>query len=187
MRKKGEHMVLQMTRFVSLLCAALAFGLTITHDLEIPAKQMLNGVDWLRVQQTFYGGFAIVGGVAEVLGLISTGLLVSLLWKRRAGFTLTLLAAICFAGMLALFAVGNNPLNQQIASWTPQTLPANWREIRNAWDGFHAASSALAALALISLLLATLSDTSSSGLPTKGSQRADHSKERDLTDPHVRA
>jgi hypothetical protein len=119
-------------------------------------------------------------GVAEVLGLISTGLLVYLLWKRRAGFTLILIAAICFAGMLALFALGNNPLNQQIASWTPETLSANWREVRNAWDGFHAASSALAALALTSLLIATLSNTSSSGLPTKGSQRADHRKERDL-------
>jgi hypothetical protein len=187
MRQKGEHMVLKMIRFVSLICAALAFGLTITHDLEIPGKQMLSGTDWLTVQHTFYGGFAIVGGVAEVLGLISTGLLVYLLWQRRAGFTLTLLTAICFAGMLALFALGNNPLNQQIASWTPQTLPANWREIRNAWDGFHAASSALAALALISLLIATLSDTSSSAFPTKGLQRVDHRKERDLTDPHVRA
>ena len=179
-------MVLKMTRFVSLICAALAFGLTITHDLEIPGKQMLSGTDWLTVQHTFYGGFAIVGGVAEVLGLISTGILVYLLWKRRTGFTLPLIVAICFAGMLALFALGNNPLNQQIASWTPQTLPANWREFRDAWDGFHAASSALAALALISLLIATLSDTPSSGLPTKGSQRADHRKKSDLTDPHFR-
>jgi multisubunit Na+/H+ antiporter MnhB subunit len=183
MWKKGGHMFLKITRFVSLICAALAFGLTATHDLEIPGKQMLSGADWLTVQQTFYGGFAIVGGVAEVLGLISTGLLVYLLWKRRAGFALTLIAAISFAGMLALFAFGNNPLNQQIASWTPETLPANWREIRNAWDGFHAASSALAALALTSLLIATLRDTSS-GVPTKGSQRVDHRKEGDFREPH---
>ena len=83
-------------------------------------------------------------GVAEVLGLISTGLLTSLLWKRRTGFTLTLIAAISFAGMLALFVFGNNPLNQQIATWTPETLPANWHEVRDAWDRFHAASSVFA-------------------------------------------
>jgi len=47
------------------------------------------------------------------------------------------------------------------------TLPDNWREIRNAWDGFHAASSAFAALALTLLLIATLRDTSSC-VPTKG-------------------
>ena len=108
-------MMLKMTRFVSLICAALACGLTMTHNLEMPGKQLLSGANWLIVQHTFYGGFAIVGGVAEVLGLISTGLLTSLLWKRRTGFTLTLIAAISFAGMLALFVFGNNPLNQQIA------------------------------------------------------------------------
>lgn len=161
-------MLLKTTRFVSLFCAALALGLTVTHDLEIPGKQMLSGADWLTVQRTFYGGFAIVGGVAEVLGLISTGVLLSLLRKRRTAFVLTLVAAISFAGMLALFALGHNPLNQQVMAWTPQTLPANWREIRDAWDGFHAASSAFAALALAALLVATLRDTPSSFAKTGG-------------------
>ena len=164
-------MLLKTTRFVSLFCAALALGLTVTHDLEIPGKQMLSGADWLTVQRTFYGGFAIVGGVAEVLGLISTGVLLSLLRKRRTAFVLTLVAAISFAGMLALFAFGNNPLNLQVMAWTPQTLPANWREIRDAWDGFHAASSAFAALALAALLVATLRDTPSSFAKTGGASQ----------------
>jgi len=115
----------------------------------------------VKAQKRSDGGFAIVGGVAEVLGLISTGILLYLLRKPRTAFILTLVAVISFAGMLALFAFGNNPLNQQVASWTPETLPANWREVRDAWDGFHAASSALAALALTSLLIVTLHDTPS--------------------------
>jgi hypothetical protein len=176
-------MILKMTRFVSLLCAALALGLTVTHDLEIPGKQMLSGADWLTVQRTFYGGFAIVGGVAEVLGLISTGILLYLLRERRTPFILTLVAAVSFAGMLAVFAFGNNPLNQQVASWTPQTLPPNWHEVRNAWDGFHAASSVLAALALTSLLVATLRDMPSSSVPIEGLQGTDDRQERSLRKP----
>ncbi len=160
-------MLLKTIRFVSLLCAALALGLTVTHDLEIPGKQMLSGADWLSVQQTFYGGFAIVGGIAEVLGLISTGVLLYLLRKRRIVFALTVVATISFAGMLALFAFGNNPLNQQIMAWTSATLPTNWHEVRDAWDTFHAASSALAAIAFIALLIATLRDTPSSFAQTR--------------------
>jgi hypothetical protein len=152
-------MLVKTLRFVSLLCAALALGLTLAHDLEIPGKQMLSGADWLVVQQTFYGGFAIVGGIAEVLGIISTGVLLVLLRERRTTFILTGVAALSFVVMLALFAFGNNPLNQQIASWTPDTLPANWNDVRDAWDRFHAASSAFAALALTALLVATLRDT----------------------------
>lgn len=117
----------------------LQLGLTLTHDLEIPGKRMLSGAEWLTVQQTFYGGFAIMGGMAEILGLLSTCLLLFPLRQQRVALALTLVAALCFAGMLALFAFGNNPLNQQIASWTPATLPATWQQIRNAWDSFHAA------------------------------------------------
>lgn len=154
-------MLLKTVRFVSLVCAALALGLTLTHDLEIPGKRILNGPDWLAVQQTFYGGFAIVGGVAEILGLISTVILLFLHRGQRGAFVLTLVATLSFAGMLALFAFGNNPLNKQIMTWTPQTMPANWRDYRDAWDTFHAASSACAVLAFTTLLIATLRDTPS--------------------------
>ncbi len=40
-------MLVKMTRFVSLCCAALALGLTLTHDLEIPGKQQLSGAELL--------------------------------------------------------------------------------------------------------------------------------------------
>jgi hypothetical protein len=167
LERRSEHMLLKTIRFVSLLCVALVLGLTVTHDLEIPGKRMLSGADWLSVQQTFYGGFAIIGGIAEVLGLISTGVLLYLLRKRRIAFALTLVATISFVGVLALFAFGNNTLNQQIATWSPATLPVNWHEVRDAWDTFHAASSALAALALLSLIVALLRDTPSSFAKTR--------------------
>ena len=70
-------MLVKTFRFVSLLCAALALGLTLTHDLEIPGKQLLSGADWLIVQQTFYGGFAIVGPYAAEVwpaGLRTSGM-----------------------------------------------------------------------------------------------------------------
>ena len=65
-------------------------------------------------------------------------------------------------GMLALFTFGNNPLNQQIATWTPETLPADWRDVRDAWDRFHAMSSVLAALAFTVLLVDILRQMPSS-------------------------
>ena len=150
-------MLLKALRFVSLLCAAVTLGLTLTHDLEIPGKRSLDGPEWLNVQHTFYGGFAVVGGIAEVLGLISTGILLVLLRRERTSFILTLLAVLSFLGMLALFAFGNNPLNQQIT-----TLPADWRQVRDAWDRFHAISSILAAVAFTVLLVDILRQMPSS-------------------------
>jgi hypothetical protein len=96
------------------------------------------------VQHTFYDGFAIVGGIAEVLGLISTGV-VSAAAGERTSFILTLMAALSFLGMLALFAFGSNPLNQEIATWTPETLPADWREVRGLLRGTSVGEQQVAA------------------------------------------
>ena len=152
-------MFVKILRFASLFFAALLMGLTIAHDLEIPGKHLLNGAEWIQMQNTFYGGFAIVGAVTEVGGLILTVILLFLLRRQRVNFILTLVAALCFAGTLIVFALGNQPINVLVAPWTPQTLPANWRQTRDAWDAFHATSSALATLAFITLLIAILRDT----------------------------
>ncbi len=74
--------------------------------------------------------------------------------KRRGEAALSLLAAACYAGMLVLFAVGNNPINARIARWTLSTLPDTWRGARDAWEAFHVGSAALALVALVALLVA---------------------------------
>jgi hypothetical protein len=90
-------------RFSNLLFAALALGLTLAHALELPGKRTLTGAQWLAVQHTFYGGFATVGGIAEVLGLCSAVLALALLRTGRAARIGTAIAAACFLGMLACY------------------------------------------------------------------------------------
>lgn len=156
--EKRKDILLKTLRFVSVLCAALVVVPTLTHDLEVVGKRQLSGEEWLQVQHTFSGGFALVGGVGEMLDLIPTGVLTYLLRKRRTGFILTLIAALCFADTLAVFAFGNQSINQYIATWTPRALPATWRQARDVWDAFHAARSVLVALAFVTLLIALLRD-----------------------------
>jgi hypothetical protein len=63
---------LKTVRLIGLLASSVVFGLTLSHVLESPGNRALDGAAWLSVQHTFYGGFAIVGGVAEVIGLAAT-------------------------------------------------------------------------------------------------------------------
>jgi hypothetical protein len=62
--------LLKVLRLVGVLAAALVLGLTLTHVLQAPGSRGLDGATWLQVQHTFYGGFAVVGGTAEIAGLI---------------------------------------------------------------------------------------------------------------------
>jgi hypothetical protein len=103
-------------RFISLTCAALVLGFTLAHVLEAPGKRQLNGAEWTVVQNTFYAGFAVVGGIGEVLGLVSTCALAVLVRHRRGHLLLTAVAALAFLGTLLSFAFGNRPSTTR---WPP--------------------------------------------------------------------
>jgi hypothetical protein len=151
--------MLKTLRFVGVACAAVVCGLTLTHVLEIPGKRALSGDEWLNVQHTFYGGFAVTGGAAEVLGLVSTSVTAWYLRNRRFAGTLNLVGALCFLGMLLSFAFGNQPINAQIAVWNASTLPPNWPDYRDRWDAAHGLSGVFAAVALLALLGDVIRDT----------------------------
>ena len=143
-------------RFINLLSAAAVFGLALAHALEIPGKRGLDSTQWLAVQQSFYGGFAPIGGLAEVLGLVTSLLLLLPLRKRPRALVQTVIGALCFLGMLLIYFFVNRPINSRIASWTPTTIPDDWTFYRNLWDYAHLGTTLLATVAIVLLLLAAL-------------------------------
>ncbi len=163
-------MALKIARFVSLFLAALGFGLTYAHVMEAPGQRALSGAAWLAVQHHFYGGFATTGAIAEIGGLVATLAALYLVCGRRTPCVLTLIAALCPLTMLIFYFVGNAPLNAQIATWTPTTLPAGWQASRDAWSYWHAASAGAACIWLVTMLVTTLRDTHSS----PGAKTAQH-------------
>jgi hypothetical protein len=138
-------------RAVAIVCAGLVAGLALAHVLQRPGSSALDGPAWLAVQHTFYGGFAVVGGVGEVVGLLAAG--AGLVLARREGEPRRPLAlgAAGLAGTLVAYAVGNAPVNARVAAWTPATLPPDWSAWRDRWETAHAVSAGLALLALIAL------------------------------------
>lgn len=68
---------------------------------------------------------------------------------------LALLAALCFAIMLAIFVVWTLPANQATQNWT--TIPANWEALRQQWEYSHAVNTAIVFAALCLATLSALS------------------------------
>src|SRR5699024_1083570 len=75
--------LIRILQFCTLVCSALVMGLTVTHVLQSPGSRGLSGEEWLDVQHTFYGGFAVVGAISESLGLITAIALTLTLVVRR--------------------------------------------------------------------------------------------------------
>ncbi len=148
--------LLKILRLVGVAAAALVLGLTLTHVLQAPGSRGLDGATWLKVQHAFYGGFAVVGGIAEIAGLIATATVAVVLRHRARTAVAHAVAAACLLGTLLSYWFGNRPVNARVAHWTTATLPANWPAYRDTWESAHAVSFALAAVATMVLLVATL-------------------------------
>lgn len=144
--------------FIALVCSGLVFGLTLTHVLQDPGSRGLDATAWLDVQHTFYGGFAVIGGVGEIGGLFIAGAMSVALFTQRvvAGGVRAGIAALCFLGMLLAYFFGNRPVNAAVAGWTTRSIPADWSAYRNAWEVAHAASAVLAAAAFALLAVSAV-------------------------------
>jgi len=110
---------------------------------------------FLEVQQGAVRGLNVL---LPILGIVAMVLVVALaVIERRNRRTLILLvvAAVLLAISGVVTRFGNQPINELVMSWTPDTLPANWEAIRDSWRSFHLVRviTSVAALATLSAAL----------------------------------
>ncbi len=129
----------------------------LAHFLNIMLYALVAGVmwgTWLSLGRTMTGydaatfladGKHMIANLATIMPvlMIATGVLsivvVILLFRRGA----TAAAWLALAGLLALVGVivvtlaVEVPIDNQVKTWTTETLPADWKEIRARWASFH--------------------------------------------------
>jgi hypothetical protein len=145
-------------RLASFILAALALSAPAAHLLELPNKLALDGGAWLDVQQHLYRGWGAVFGPVEILALAAAVALA--VWRRGhvAGLVATLIAALAYVVMIAVFFAFNRPVNQALNGWTADRLPADWLDYRARWETGHALAALAALVALLALLRARLAE-----------------------------
>jgi hypothetical protein len=138
----------------SIVIAAVAMTAPMAHVLEMPNKFALDGALWLAIQQNLYRGWGLVFGPVEVVALaVSLWLALS---RRRspAAFSATLVAAVAYAAMIAVFFVFNDPVNRALSAWNFATMPPDWQGYRFRWEAGHTLSALLSIVGLLALLRA---------------------------------
>ena len=143
-------------RAINFVIAAFLVTAPMAHVLEMPNKMKLGGVLWLAVQQRLYSGWGAVFGPVEIAALATTLGLVALRRRDSAALSGTVVAALAYAAMIAVFFAFNAPVNEAIAHWTPFTLPPTRPQYRLRWETGHAIAAALSIIGLLALVLAAL-------------------------------
>ena len=76
--------------------------------------------------------------------------------QRPMVFYLSTVALVLFLIALLVTVVIEVPIVQQIATWTPSTLPKNWQALRDRWMRFHVLRVIAGIASLIFLLVGAI-------------------------------
>lgn len=155
-------MFLKTWRLITLLFVALFMGLEFCHVLELPAKMQYDGSLYVTLQNTLYRYFGAPGpGAFITLGALLSAIVLSfLVRKRRRVFYWTLVGTICLASAFpVVFFLFIEPVNVVIKQAIPDSVPANWMQLRNQWEYSHAANFVLSLVGFSAIALSILVET----------------------------
>lgn len=134
-------MALKTVRFITLILIALSLGMAFCHTLELPAKMQYDGALYVRIQNSLYVAFGPpnIGAFIEVAALLAAFVLTFIVRKRQPAFQLTLVGTICLLVAFPLiFFLFTEPANAVFRQATPESVPANWMQMRQQWEYSHA-------------------------------------------------
>jgi hypothetical protein len=149
-------------RFVTLMLTALSVGMALGHLMEMPARRDYAPALWSRVTN-IEGTYRLfgppVGASIEGGALITAVVLSTFVRKRRPAFALTLFGAACMAAAQVAWWLFVFPVNSRMVNWAPESLPADFKELRDQWEYTHVARAILQIVGLGSLVLSALAET----------------------------
>lgn len=152
-------MLLLSLRFITLMLAALAAGMSFANVLERPARMRCDAALYATLQRTLYphwgppGAGAIIE-IATVIGALLLAWLVrdraSALWMTAGG------AAALVAAFPIVFLALVAPANKAFLAENPAAVPSDWMKLRARWEDGQVIRFAFQLCALGLLILSVL-------------------------------
>lgn len=170
------YRTLRIAQFVNVLLFALVMGVFWgTWFSLVRSMASIRPETFLEVGQTMIANLAGPMSVLLPAALVSSVLLLILLYRQRAGaaFKLALAGFVLMIGALAVTLAVNVPINNEITQWTATTLPPDWTTKRDRWELYHTIRTFVSIAALGFAVASALrwtspSPTFASGTPVRG-------------------
>lgn len=155
-------MLVKIWRFITLILSALVTGMAFCHALELPAKMEYSAPQYIAIQNSLYVAFGPpnIGAWIEVTAPLAAIALAILIRKHRPAFQLTLVAiALMLLAFPVIFFAFTEPANRVIRNATPESIPANWEQLRYQWEYSHLARFFCHLTAFSALIISVLRET----------------------------
>jgi uncharacterized membrane protein len=149
----------KVTTFAGLFLLALVTGVfwgtwfTLTRSIET-----FSAGEFIDIGQTIIRNVAWPMRILMPACILFMILSASYIPKgNSAGFYFGVAACLLIVIALLITLLVEVPIDNQIRTWTAQTVPANWTTLRARWQVFHTARTFVSLASLGSLILSVLS------------------------------
>jgi uncharacterized membrane protein len=145
--------------FLVLLCASLLVGNEFAVGVFInPSFSRLPDVSQAFAARETARIYGKVMPFWTIINFLLCALLTFLIADRYSTQWWSYLAAtILFACVNVFSVLFPVPINNKIASWDPNDLPSDWRELRRRFDKYHFVRIVLLLIAYVCLVFGTIS------------------------------
>lgn len=141
-------MTITSIRFLNILVAALLAG--VSFGIWIGFNPVhLSPSTYLEQQQNMLQALQVLMISLVFMATLITILSAFLQKSNRTVFSALLVAAGFFVACILITRFGNKPIDDLVMTWTLDSLPANWTELRDSWWSFHRMRTITELIALI--------------------------------------
>ena len=151
-------MLLKSAQWGNLFLTGLVAGILVSFWMVEHGLRELAGPLYTAVHQPVNRVFGPVMPALMTLAIFS-GLAVLVLLARAYktwGFTLTALGTLCSLALALSSLLVNVPINQEVLTWSPAALPADWMQLRDRWWVWHNVRTILSLIGFSCQILAAL-------------------------------
>lgn len=144
-----------IARFLNIIIAALLAG--VSFGIWIGFNPLsLSAATYVEQQQNMLSSLKVL-----MISLVFIATLITIvsafLQKRNKPVFITLLvAAAFFIACILITRFGNKPIDDRVMTWTAETLPSNWTELRDQWWSLHIMRTIAELVALVLVTWASI-------------------------------
>jgi len=157
--------VTPLVRFLNIIVAGLLAGVSFGIWIGFNPSG-LSPSTFIEQQQNMLQSLRTLMVSLVVLATIITILSAYLQKHDKTAFISLILAAIFFIACILITRFGNKPIDDKVITWTTDTIPNNWSELRENWWSFHILRTVAEIIALLLVTWTSIKKDSGKTLKT---------------------
>ena len=112
--------------------------------------------NFLRIGKTIISNVAVPMSILMPLTIVALTWLCAITWKSRSSSYFLLIALALMILTTIITVAVEVPIDNQIKSWTVETIPAHWVQLRLKWNHFHTLRTFTSILSFVSLSIGVM-------------------------------